>query len=313
MGDRSGVGLVECSILEALDSLGAQPGRHRRSAKVLERVEERIGLAPGYAYEVLLDLARPWTVPVRLVAVGGNLGSRGNDPAANHRYTVAQLSPAGRVALAAEREELPPVPIGLINGNTHREGGRPPFRPGGIIDALRHVIRQPDTPSEDITALIGPPDFLTGCTVSGDLAALAAGHPTVLRLQARLTIGDDQRSVVVENLPPNANPDEVVLSLAERARRHEWAAEHPRLDRATRLPLATVSLPGHGSDRFVCVAQPGIAPEQLREQLTDIYGISTTVRTALPRPLPSLIRNWASAHRAEDLLGSLTELEDAIG
>lgn len=66
--------------------------------------------------------------------------------------------------------------------NTHREGSRPPFRPLGIIDALRQVIRQPDIPSEDIITLIGPPDFLTGCTVTGDLAALAAGHPTVLRL-----------------------------------------------------------------------------------------------------------------------------------
>ena len=86
MGERSGVGLVECAILEALDALGAQPGRrHRRNARVLAVVEDRIGLAPGYAYQVLLDLARPWTMPLSLVDRQGNFGSRGNDPAANYR------------------------------------------------------------------------------------------------------------------------------------------------------------------------------------------------------------------------------------
>ena len=65
MGERTGVGLVECAILEALDSLGAQPRRgYRRNARVLAAAGDRVGLAPGYAYEVLLDLARPWTMPL---------------------------------------------------------------------------------------------------------------------------------------------------------------------------------------------------------------------------------------------------------
>ncbi len=150
MGDRSGVGLVECAILEALDSLGARARRHRRSAKVLDVVEERIGLAPGYAYEVLLDLARPWTMPLLLVDGQGNFGSRGNDPAANYRYTEAGLTRAGQVVLAAERGDLAPVPVGLINGNVYREGLRPPFRPLAIIEALREVIQRPRVTSKDL-------------------------------------------------------------------------------------------------------------------------------------------------------------------
>jgi hypothetical protein len=67
---------------------------------VLEGVEERIGLVPGYAYEVLLDLARPWTMPLLMVDGQGNFGSRGNDPAANYRYTEAGLTRAGQVVLA---------------------------------------------------------------------------------------------------------------------------------------------------------------------------------------------------------------------
>ncbi len=113
MGERTGVGLAECAILEALDSLGAQPDQdYRKNATVLAAVTDRIGLAPRYAYEVLLDLARPWTMPLRLIAGQGNFGGRGNDPAANPPYTESRLSAAGQVALAAERADIAPVPIG---------------------------------------------------------------------------------------------------------------------------------------------------------------------------------------------------------
>src|ERR1700736_4072463 len=183
MGERSGVGLVECAILEALDSLGAQPGRrHRGNVRVLAAVEDRVGLAPGYAYEVLLDLARPWTMPLSLIHGQGNFGSRGNDPAANPPYTVSRLSPAGQVALAAERGDLAPVPIGFINGNVYRNGTKPPFRPQAVIKALRQVIQRPRVTSKDLIGIVGPPYFLNGCTVTGDFAALAEGRPTVLRL-----------------------------------------------------------------------------------------------------------------------------------
>lgn len=314
MGDRSGVGLVECTILEALDSLGAQPRRHRRSAKVLEVVEERIGLAAGYAYEVLLDLARPWTMPLLLVDGEGNFGTRGNDPASNYRYTEAGLSRAGEVVIAAERGDLAPVPVGLINGNVYREGLRPPFRPLAIIEALREVIRRPRVTGQDLATIVGPPCFLNGCTVTGDFAAMAAGRPTTLRLEARITLSDDHRHVLIENFPPNANPDEVAHTLANRARMRAWAAEHPGLYGRTHLPLAELrdESSRRRGDLLVCVPSPGTTAEQLRDQLMDVYGVYTTARVDLPRPLPTMLRNWVKAHADEDLLTSLAALEDAV-
>jgi hypothetical protein len=321
MGERSGVGLVECAILEALDSLGSRsmstrPGRgFRKNTRVLAVVEDRIGLAPSYAYDVLLDLARPWTMPLRLIDGQGNFGSRGDDPAANPPYTESRLSPAGQVALDAERGDLAPVPIGLINGNAHRNGTRPPFRPQAVIEALRQVIRRPRVTSKDLIDIIGPPWFLNGCTVTGDFAALAAGHQTVLRLQARVTVSDDQGSVMIENFPPNANPDETAQSLASRAAAREWTNKHPGLHRHTRLPLRDIrdmSSQARDTDLLVCVPEPGTTAEQLRDLLLDVYGVYTTVPVALPRPLPTLLRSWARAYAAEDLLTSLATLEDAI-
>ncbi len=315
MGARSGIGLVECTILESLDALGARPGRgYLANARVLAAVEERIGLAPGYAYEVLLDLARPWMMPLRLVDGQGNYGSRGNDPAANPPYTEARLAAAGQVALAAERGDLAPVPIGLINGNVYRGGSRPPFQPEAVIGALRQLIQHPRVTSGDLVRIVGPPCFLNGCSVTGDFAALAAGRATVLRLEARVRVSDDRASVRIENFPPNANPDEVAQALASRARMRSWAAEHPGLYRRTHLPLAELrdeSSERHG-DRLMCVPAPGTTVEQLREQLMEVYGVFTLVPAALPRPLPAMLRTWARTFADEDLLTSLAALEDAV-
>jgi DNA gyrase subunit A len=314
MGDRSGVGLVECAILEALDSLGAQPRRHRRSARVLNVVEERIGLAPGYAYEVLLDLARPWTMPLLLVDGQGNFGTRGNDPAANYRYTEAGLTRAGEVVLAAERGELAPVPVGLINGNVHREGLRPPFRPLAIIEALREIIQRPRATGQDLISIVGPPCFANGCTVTGDFAAMAAGRPTTLRLEARVRVSDDQGSVLIEKFPPNANPDETATTLANRASMRAWAAEHPGLYGRSHLPLWEIrdeSSERHG-DLLICVPSRETTAGELREQLMNVYGVYTTVRVDLPRSLPAMLRNWVKAHADEDLLTSLAALENAV-
>jgi hypothetical protein len=316
VGERSGIGVVECAVLEALDSLGARPGEPACiNDKVLGVVEDRIGLAPGYAYEVLLDLARPWMMPLRLVQGYGNFGSRGNDPPANFRYTESRLSPAGQVALAAERGDLAPVPVGLINGNVYREGIRPPFRPQAIIEALREVIQRPKITSKDLISIIGPPCFRNGCTVTGDFEALTAGRPAVLRLEARVTVSDDHGSVLITNVPPNVSPDDTATSLANLAMARHWASRHPELHRQARLPLKDIrdeSSHSRDADLLVCVPEPGTTAEELRDQLTDVHGVYTEVHAALPRPLATMIRGWAKAHSGEDLLGSLTALENAI-
>jgi len=314
MGERTGLGLVECTILDVMSPLGPRAIRvYRKNAKVLAAVEDRIGLAPGYAYEVLLDLARPWMMPVRLVDGQGNMGSRGNDPAANPPYTESRPSRAGLVALAAERGDLAPVPLGLINGNTYRKGTRPPFRPQRIIEALRQVIRHPGVSDQEIIGLAGPPFFLNGCSVAGDFAALAAGRAVVLRLEARVTISEDRGSVLIENFPPNANPDDAAASIASRARAHAWAEQHPELHRTSSLPMRDLrDESSRGRDLVVCVPERGTAPEELRDRLLSVHGVYTSVPARLPRPLPAMIRGWAGTHGREDVLTSLTALEGVI-
>jgi hypothetical protein len=338
MGQRSGVGLVELAILEALDARRARPGgRPVRCEKVLAELEGELGLARGYAYPVLIDLIQPWKLPVPLVEGRGNFGGRGDDPPASPRYTEARVSPVGQVALAAERGEIAPVPIGMINGNTHREGVRPPFRPAAVIDAIRQVLLRPRLPGARITSIVGPPDFLTGCTVTGDLAALAAGQYAELGLHARVMVTDaahvtDRRTwgavpgharpgwdlsrpvVVIDKFPPYTNSDEVALSISKRAEEYSWHARHPELAALTGLPitgLADLST-SHSGYGLACWPSRGTPPEILRDQLLKVYGVSIYITTRLPRPVPAMIRTWIRAFPQEDLAGSLTALENAL-
>jgi DNA gyrase/topoisomerase IV, subunit A len=310
MSERTGLGIVEIAILEALHS-----GQYLRCDTALARVEDQIGLAPGYAYEVLVNLAQPWTMPVSLVHGQGNFGSRGNDPPAGFRYTQARITRTGQLALAAERGDIAPLPIALINGNTYGQGQRPPFQPRAIIDAIRAVIKRPAIADKELTNIAGPPSFVTGCAVTGNLPTLAAGRRTKLRLRAQVTISDDGR-VLIENMPPNASTDDTASAIANRARAARWADKHPDLHRRTYLPLADIRNETHERTspygRIICTPREGTSPGQLRDLLLDVPGVSTTMPVALPRPMPNLIRHCAQANAQEDLPASLTALEHAI-
>jgi DNA gyrase/topoisomerase IV subunit A len=334
VSERSGVGVVELAVLEALDSLGARPGHgFRQCERVLAVVEDSSAVPRGYGYEVLVDTARDWLTQVPLVDPRGNFGSQGSDPPAGPRYTEARLSPVGQLALAAERDELAPVPIGLINGNTHRGGLRPPFRAEGIIDGIRLVLRKPRVASREVLDKIGPPDFMTGCTVTGDMSALYAGHLMELRLESRITITDEaslpelarsrrragaparNRTVLLlDHFPPYANPDETAQSLAERSQQQVWDNDYPELRRATRLQLRSVLDLSTSRDgiQIACLPAPDADPGQVRDQVRNVYGVWIGVTVHLRRPLATTIRHWVERNRGKDIAGSLAALEQAV-
>jgi hypothetical protein len=304
--------------------------------KVLAAIEDELGLARGYAYQVLIDLAQPWKLPVPLVEGIGNLGGRGNDPPARPRYTAARLSPAGQVALAAERGQIAPVPIGMINGTTHREGIRPAYRPAALISAIRKVLLRPRLPGSAITEVVGPPGFITGCAVTGDLAALAAGRHAELGLHARVTVTDaaavsarlamapvhrppgftknpGRPVIIIDKFPPYTNTDDIGIAISDRARQHGWHARHPELGALTGLALSNVlDLTARGDYSYACLPSDGTPPEVVRDQLLKVWGVSIYITTRLPKPLPTMIRTWIRAHKAGDLAGSLEALETAL-
>jgi hypothetical protein len=75
VSDRTESGLVELAVLEAVGAATAgRPRAYVVCTKAVAATEESIGLGPRYGYEVLLDMARPWIIPVPMVTVEGQQG-----------------------------------------------------------------------------------------------------------------------------------------------------------------------------------------------------------------------------------------------
>jgi hypothetical protein len=353
LSDRSGCSLIELTVLGVLDDKTAgRPRAHVQSAKVLDGIDDRIGLGPRYAYELLLDLARPWITPIPLLAVEGNAGDRSGNPSADPEYTRCRPSRAGRLVLEAEAHRLAPVPIGLINGTTYRGGTRPPLDPFAVLAALRRLLEDPGVPDGELVSMTGPPWSGTDCDLSGDLAALARGRPVVLRESGRITTtgvpvpqepadgqpasaqGDQHALVeisgqplpgepfpgepfpahlVIESLPARTDTSAVAAEIASRAERRQWHGPHADLARRTALPVYYVDDQSKDAEvRILVTLYPNSDPTAVRDQLTTIRGISAETPCAFPAPLASLLRSWVDDHRGENMPASLTELDDAI-
>ena len=187
MSARSGLTDIEVAVLEAVDSLTNDPdvgdagdGRETRfcqTGDVLDRVEEGCGLGPRYALPLLADLIAVWVRHLPLLEGEGNWGQIDGDPPADAGYTRLALSAVGRLALAAERDQVGPVPLGIIEGSLYRGGAVPPFDPAEILEELMEE-----------TGRYCMPSMPTG-TVSGDLARLLRGKRVRLQLGARIRGG----------------------------------------------------------------------------------------------------------------------------
>ena len=190
MTQRTGLGPIEVGALSALDELGAGPdAQYLKNVRTLRLVGARSGLGPRYAWDVLRDLARPWRAPVSLVEFHGNDLDMGAPPLLEASWTESRLSPVGAVALAAERGEGPALPIGIVNGDLYQGGERPPLSAEGVIEALLLLLGTTSVADERLLGALGPPVLSHGCEILGDIDALFAGHPTVLSLYPRVTVG----------------------------------------------------------------------------------------------------------------------------
>lgn len=344
--DRSGAGPIDLAVLAAVDTCGAgRPDGYAPCLDVLALIEERTGLGPRYAYDVLLDLARRWMIAVPVIE--GNIGARQWPGDSEPRYVECRALRAGQAVLDAEAGRSAPVPAGLINGTAYRGGIQPPLEPSRCLAALRHLLDHPDAPDGDILALAGPPWPVSDCTVTGDLDALAAGHRVMLRQTGRISltgnpipppqlglkppgggpcpvvvlsysIGLDlprqlaDAQLVIESLPPDTSLEQVCRDLARHA---EIQASHADGGASSDV-LPTADVADLGTDRvpvrIAITLIPGTDPEAARDQLAAFDGITSQAPAAYPAPLATMLRAWTDQHRGEDLNASLTRFEDAI-
>ena len=343
MSDRSGVGLVGLAVLETLEALTAgRPRAYVTSAEAASGIEERTGLRPRYGYEVLTDLVRPWIMPVRLVAGWGNFGDRSSPDLAEPEYTRCRPSHVGQLVLNAEAHRLAPVPVGLINGTAYGGGAQPPLEPFRVLAALARLLEDRRVTDAEVLRIVGPPDPVTGCDMTGDLDALMKGRRTAIRQTGRITItgipvpapaadtalppdrrgwtGDEVSSrpsrpvhLIIESLPARTSPLDACQAITKQAQSRGWTGAGPdRVERAA-LPVAQIDdQSSRNQIRIGLVLKSGSDPAAVRDRLTALDGITTEATWAFPAPLASMLRAWADRYRGEDIAASLDLLHQAI-
>lgn len=291
MSTRTGLGPVEMAVLSAVESLGGLPAaRYRRSTELLGLLDREWGLGPRYAYLLIADLGAAWRLHLPLLDCNGNWGGQSGDPPADARYTEVRLSPIGSLALAAERQELGPVPLGLIEGSLYRGGPVPPFGPAGVLGALRFGA-----------ADAGPPVLPTGGQVNGQVEALLAGKPA--RLQLSCTIEDEisrrgWRQLVITEVPLGVPTDRVVHQLQSRSatRRPRTTFDGTTLPPAEIPPIADVhdETSGREGIRIVCVLRPDAERDDAERWIRSVWPVSTYVDCQLPAPMSEQLNGWDS-------------------
>jgi DNA gyrase/topoisomerase IV subunit A len=294
MSAATGLGMLDVAILEACDAAGAlATGEHIKTMRVLDALYEATGIGPHTTYEPLLDLARHWRAHLLLIDFHGNAGAP-DFGAASPRYTECRLTPLGAAALDAEQGRIGPLPIALINGDAHAGGRRPPLDPGRVVQAIRAAATASDP---ELSAIIGLPRFPTLCEVLGDAHRFAAGESVVLTLRARI-LDQGRSSFAMDRLPPGSAVSEIANMIQRRV-------EMAKVGRAEPLAIRDIHNESAGDlTRLVFHLAPGAAMAEVRDQISEAWGVRRTMTVHLDRPLPQLVREFVSSG-TDDLEGRL--------
>ncbi len=178
-------------------------------------------------YDALVRMAQPFSLRHPLIDFHGNYGSPDFGPAAE-RYTESRLHPLAMQLLAdidedtvdmvpnydgtTEEPKVLPArfPNLLVNGSQGIAVGMatniPPHNLGEVIDAVVHLIDNPDATPDDLMQFVKGPDFPTGGSIlgrAGIIDAYRTGRGSV-KMRASAEIVEAKRGgmqIVVSELP----------------------------------------------------------------------------------------------------------------
>ena len=309
MSSATGLSVMDVAVLDALDHVGATPDRYVKNKRVLDEAFQCHNIPPRPGYQVLCDLSRSWVVHLPLVDFHGNAGSPDFGPA-SPLYTESRLSPLGAAALAAERGEIGPLPIGLINGNTYVDGPKPPFDPTRILAGVRSAAAGGS--DEMIAATVGAPSFPGGCRVQYDHERLVTGIRTRLDVCANVAAAGPGL-IRITSIPSDINSGTIVLALEHRAehpppeRPEGWPALPPR------LPIRNINDQSADGRRLLEVTlEPEADDDAVIAEIEGIWGVHTEIDVTLGQPLARILRDWVDFGSRDDLDDRLAIIANAI-
>ncbi|MEG2165820.1 MAG: DNA gyrase subunit A [Ruthenibacterium sp.] len=307
---RDGLKPVHRRILYTMHEKGNDPSHaYRKSADTVGSV---LGSyhphGDSSVYDAMVRLAQDFSLRYPLVDGQGNFGSVDGDPPAAYRYTEARMSKMGVDLLSDLEKEtvdfvpnyderlmeptvLPSrVPNLLLNGSSGIAVGMatniPPHNICEVVDALVHLIHNPDADLADLMEHIKGPDFPTGGIImgrSGIRAAYATGRGKIyLRGRAEIEEKPNGRfQIIVTEIPYLVNKARLLESIADLVKEKRVEGISDLNDESNRNGMRMVI-------ELKREANPQVVLNQLYRytQLQDTFGV---IMLALDKGIPKVM------------------------
>ncbi|GAA8705518.1 DNA topoisomerase (ATP-hydrolyzing) subunit A [Helicobacter pylori] len=243
---RDGLKPVHRRILYAMHELGlTSKVAYKKSARIVGDVIGKYHPHGDNAvYDALVRMAQDFSMRLELVDGQGNFGSIDGDNAAAMRYTEARMTKASEEILRdidkdtidfvpnyddtlKEPDILPSrLPNLLVNGANGIAVGMatsiPPHRMDEIIDALVHVLENPNARLDEILEFVKGPDFPTGGIIygkAGIIEAYKTGRGRVkVRAKVHVEKTKNKEIIVLDEMPFQTNKAKLVEQISDLAR-----------------------------------------------------------------------------------------------
>ncbi len=243
---RDGLKPVHRRILYAMHELGlTSKVAYKKSARIVGDVIGKYHPHGDNAvYDALVRMAQDFSMRLELVDGQGNFGSIDGDNAAAMRYTEARMTKASEEILRdidkdtidfvpnyddtlKEPDILPSrLPNLLVNGANGIAVGMatsiPPHRIDEIIDALVHVLENPNAALDEILEFVKGPDFPTGGIIygkAGIIEAYKTGRGRVkVRAKVHVEKTKNKEIIVLDEMPFQTNKAKLVEQISDLVR-----------------------------------------------------------------------------------------------
>ncbi len=243
---RDGLKPVHRRILYAMHELGlTSKVAYKKSARIVGDVIGKYHPHGDNAvYDALVRMAQDFSMRLELVDGQGNFGSIDGDNAAAMRYTEARMTKASEEILRdidkdtidfvpnyddtlKEPDILPSrLPNLLVNGANGIAVGMatsiPPHRIDEIIDALAHVLENPNAGLDEILEFVKGPDFPTGGIIYGKAGIIEAYKTGRGRMKVRAKVHVEKTKnkeiIVLDEMPFQTNKAKLVEQISDLAR-----------------------------------------------------------------------------------------------
>ncbi|WP_139547204.1 DNA topoisomerase (ATP-hydrolyzing) subunit A [Helicobacter pylori] len=243
---RDGLKPVHRRILYAMHELGlTSKVAYKKSARIVGDVIGKYHPHGDNAvYDALVRMAQDFSMRLELVDGQGNFGSIDGDNAAAMRYTEARMTKASEEILRdidkdtidfvpnyddtlKEPDILPSrLPNLLVNGANGIAVGMatsiPPHRMDEIIDALAHVLENPNAALDEILEFVKGPDFPTGGIIygkAGIVEAYKTGRGRVkVRAKVHVEKTKNKEIIVLDEMPFQTNKAKLVEQISDLVR-----------------------------------------------------------------------------------------------